>query len=40
VAIIGNGNVAMDIARVLSKDSRLLAPYDAPSTVIEHLKNS
>ena len=40
MAIIGNGNVAMDIARVLSKDSRVLAPYDAPSAVIQHLKKS
>jgi hypothetical protein len=40
VAIIGNGNVAMDISRVILKDPSLLAPYDAPSQVIEHLKNS
>jgi adrenodoxin-NADP+ reductase len=40
VAIIGNGNVAMDISRVLLKDANILAPYDAPSTVIDHLKKS
>lgn len=40
IAIIGNGNVAMDITRVLLKNPRLLEPYDAPSSVVEHLKRS
>jgi hypothetical protein len=31
VAIIGNGNVAMDISRVLLKEPSILAPFDAPS---------
>jgi adrenodoxin-NADP+ reductase len=35
VAIIGNGNVAMDISRVILKEPSLLAPFDAPSHVIE-----
>lgn len=38
--IIGNGNVSMDISRVLSKPSNVLAPYDAPSPVIQQLKKS
>jgi adrenodoxin-NADP+ reductase len=40
VAIIGNGNVAMDISRVILKEPSLLAPFDAPSRVIEQLKKS
>jgi hypothetical protein len=40
IAIVGNGNVAMDISRVLLKESQVLAPYDAPTSVIEHLKKS
>jgi adrenodoxin-NADP+ reductase len=40
VSIIGNGNVAMDISRVLLKDPSILEPYDAPSEVINHLKKS
>ena len=40
VAIVGNGNVAMDISRVLLKDPSILAPFDAPSAVIEKLKKS
>jgi len=40
VAIVGNGNVAMDISRMLLKDTAVLAPYDSPSHVIEHLKKS
>lgn len=35
VAIIGNGNVAMDISRVMLKEPQLLEPFDAPSKVIE-----
>ena len=38
MAIIGNGNVSMDISRVLLKNPKLLEPYDAPSKVIEQLK--
>lgn len=30
IAIIGNGNVAMDISRVLLKDPSVMAPYDCP----------
>lgn len=40
VAIIGNGNVAMDICRIFLKDPALLHPYDSPSSVVEHLKQS
>jgi adrenodoxin-NADP+ reductase len=40
VAIIGNGNVAMDISRVILKEPSILAPFDAPSSVIEKLKSS
>ncbi|CDW82125.1 UNKNOWN [Stylonychia lemnae] len=37
MAIIGNGNVAMDISRVLLKNPKLLQPFDAPTPVIEQL---
>ena len=40
VAIIGNGNVAMDITRVLLKDPNTLNHFDAPSSVMEKLKKS
>lgn len=40
MTIIGNGNVALDISRVLLKDPSILAPYDAPSKVIDHLNHS
>lgn len=40
VAIIGNGNVAMDISRILLKDPSSIAPYDIPSSVIDDLKAS
>lgn len=40
IAIIGNGNVAMDISRVFLKDPSLLHPYDSPSSVVDHLKKS
>ena len=40
MAIIGNGNVAMDISRVLLKEPELLAPFDAPSHVVESLRKS
>ena len=39
-AIVGNGNVSMDISRVLLKDPSLMAPYDIPTGVLEHLKKS
>jgi hypothetical protein len=35
VAIIGNGNVAIDITRILSKDPEILRPYDIPTPVYE-----
>ena len=38
--IIGNGNVAMDITRVLMKDPSKMAPFDIPSTVVEELQKS
>lgn len=40
VAIIGNGNVAMDITRILLKDPTIMAPFDAPLSVLEQLKKS
>ena len=40
VAIVGNGNVAMDISRVLLKDPELMAPHDIPTPVLEHLRKS
>ena len=38
VAIIGNGNVTMDISRVMLKDPALMAPYDMPTPVVDLLK--
>jgi hypothetical protein len=38
VAIVGNGNVAMDISRVLMKEPDVMAPYDIPSSVLAHLR--
>lgn len=40
VAIIGNGNVSMDISRVLLKDPALMAPYDIPSLVLKVLQSN
>lgn len=40
VVIIGNGNVAMDISRVLLKNPDLMAPFDMPTSVVETLKKS
>jgi len=40
VAVIGNGNVAMDISRVLFKDPSLMAPYDIPTSVLKVLQKS
>ena len=40
VAIIGNGNVAMDISRILLKNPLTIAPFDIPSSVMDHLKKS
>ena len=40
VAIIGNGNVAMDITRVLVKDPASMNHFDAPSSVMEKLRKS
>lgn len=37
VAIIGNGNVAIDIARILSKDVNELKLYDMPLPALDQL---
>jgi hypothetical protein len=39
VAIVGNGNVAMDISRVLLKDPSLMAPFDIPTPVLNALRS-
>jgi ferredoxin--NADP+ reductase len=40
VAIVGIGNVAMDVARILMQDAELLAKTDAASYAVESLRNS
>ena len=40
VAIVGIGNVAMDVARILTQDAELLAKTDAPSYAVEALRSS
>ena len=40
VAVIGNGNVALDVARVLSKHAEDLLETEIPETVYEGLKSS
>ena len=40
VAVIGNGNVALDVARMLAKHADDLLPTDIPENVYEGLKNS
>jgi ferredoxin--NADP+ reductase len=40
VAVIGNGNVALDVARVLAKHADDLLPTEIPSNVYEGLKAS
>ena len=40
VAVIGNGNVALDVARVLVKHADDLLPTEIPANVYEGLKNS
>lgn len=40
VAVIGNGNVSMDISRVLLKDPSLMAPFDMPSPALRTLQRS
>lgn len=40
VAVIGNGNVALDVARVLAKHADDLLPTEIPANVYEGLKNS
>src|SRR5258708_1557949 len=40
VAIVGIGNVAMDVARILTQDAELLAKTDAASYAVESLRNS
>ena len=40
VAVIGNGNVALDVARVLVKPADLMLSTDIPGHVYEALKNS
>ena len=40
VAIVGNGNVALDVARMLAKHADDLLPTDIPDNVYQGLKNS
>ncbi len=40
VSVIGNGNVALDVARMLLKDPHELEPYGCPTSVIDELKKS
>lgn len=40
VAVIGNGNVALDVARMLAKHADDLLPTEIPANVYEALKNS
>ena len=40
VAVIGNGNVALDVARVLVKDASLMLPTDIPENVYKGLLDS
>ena len=40
VAIIGNGNVSMDITRVLLKEPSMMAPFDIPTNVLKQLERS
>jgi ferredoxin--NADP+ reductase len=40
VAVIGNGNVALDISRILAKHADDLLPTEIPANVYEILKNS
>jgi ferredoxin/flavodoxin---NADP+ reductase len=40
VAVIGNGNVALDVARMLAKHADDLLPTEIPGNVYEGLKNS
>ena len=40
VAIVGIGNVAMDVARILTQDAELLAKTDAASYALDGLRNS
>jgi ferredoxin/flavodoxin---NADP+ reductase len=40
VAIVGIGNVAMDVARILTQDAELLAKTDAASYAVDSLRNS
>jgi ferredoxin--NADP+ reductase len=40
VAVVGNGNVALDVARMLAKHADDLLPTEIPDNVYEGLKNS
>lgn len=40
VAVIGNGNVALDVARILAKHVEDLMPTEIPDNVVEGLKSS
>jgi ferredoxin--NADP+ reductase len=40
VAVIGNGNVALDVARILAKHADDLLPTEIPANVYDGLKNS
>lgn len=39
LAIIGNGNIAADITRIMLKDPNLLQETDMPTSVADQLKN-
>ncbi|MBO0055057.1 pyridine nucleotide-disulfide oxidoreductase, partial [Listeria monocytogenes] len=40
VAVIGNGNVALDVSRILAKHADDLLPTEIPDNVYEILKSS
>lgn len=40
ITVIGNGNVALDIARMLLSSPERLAPYDVPASVLDVLTRS
>lgn len=40
IVIIGNGNVAIDIARILSKSYNQLKPFDIPEKILEKLSRN
>lgn len=40
IAVVGVGNVALDVARMLLKDPEALSPTDVPAPVLEELRRS